>query len=391
VSHDLTRLYVANAGNNDVAVFALHGPGGPETLLGRIPTAWYPTSVTVSRDDGGLFVTNAKGTGAGPNNTGYYPDLTRTTGPFVDGYCNCEPDRYTGRMIVGTLSGIEVPSEALLRLYTRQVDRDDRVGSGDNGGGRTSGDAASAVAHSTSPIKHVIYIIKENRTYDQVFGDEPQGNGSPSLTLFPRANTPDLHALAERFGLLDNFYADAEVSADGHNWATSANATDYNEKMWPQNYSSPARNRGYDFEGTSSINLSPGGYLWDAAAAAHVSFRDYGEFAQNGAGPTPIPASQADSCPGPVARSYVGMTVPPGQVLCFAATTVNGATTPNLVGTEDPRFRWARSTASSGTRSKARRSLTPARRWPRRTAEPSRRPRVSAGSAEPAETRKSVG
>jgi phospholipase C len=112
----------------------------------------------------------------------------------------------------------------------------------------------------SSPIKHVIYVVKENWTYDQVLGDEPAGNGDQSLTLFGKSVTPNLHALAERFGVLDNFYADAQVSADGHNWALSANANDYDEKLWPQDYSAtPGRNFGYPFEGGTALPQSPGG------------------------------------------------------------------------------------------------------------------------------------
>src|SRR5205085_8604848 len=361
VSPDGRFLYVANAGDDAVAVFSLgdrDDPGDRDDLgdrdddeqqLGRIPTAWYPTAVVVGKDGRTLYVTNGKGRGAGPNDTYFYPNPTRTTSPIIDaasgyndGYCTCAFDRYTGSMIQGTLSTIPVPSQRLLRLDSAEValnnhedgDTEDR----DTGDQRRPGNPIP-LSGGTSPIKHVIYIIKENRTYDQVFGDEPIGDGDASLTLFPRANTPNLHALAERFGLLDNFYADAEVSADGHNWTDSANASDYNEKMWPQDYSpGVGRNRGYDFEGDSTINLSPGGYLWDAAAAAGISYRDYGEFyAFTTTAPTTITAGSP--CAGPVATSYIGHTLPPGSVLCLPPSSVNPTTTPNLVGQIDPHFR----------------------------------------------------
>ncbi len=353
ISPDRSRLYVADAGADEVTMIQLSGGGGEEdgggapAVLGRIPTAWYPTSVTLSADGSRLFVTNAKGTGAGPNDTGFVPNPTVTSVPFpdgvggyADGYCNCTFANYTGSMIVGTLSSIEVPSRRRLEIYTGQVARNDRFG--DRSIDQRAPGNPIPLPGGSSPIKHVIYIIKENRTYDQVFGDLGVGDGAPGLTLFGAANTPNLHALAQRFGILDNFYADAEVSADGHNWATSANASDYNEKIWPQDYSpGQGRNRGYDFEGGSRVNLSAGGYLWDAAAHAGVSLRDYGEFANNAPLSTAatIPASQAGACPGPVAASYTGRTVPPGDVLCFQPTTVNASTTPNLVGKEDPNFR----------------------------------------------------
>lgn len=346
VSHDQKYLYVSNAGENAVAVIAIKDNG--EQVIGRIPTAWYPTSVVVSKDDHTIFITNAKGRGAGPNNKlsngSLPPNPTRKNPPVVDGitgyndqYCNCTFNDYSGTMIVGTLSTVIVPGQGLLDFYSHQVSDNDRVG--DTSVLQRSPGNPIPVPGGVSPIKHVIYIVKENRTYDQVFGDESLGNNDPSLTLFPRANTPNLHSLTESFGIFDNFYADAEVSADGHNWINSANASDYNEKMWPQDYAPGAgRNRGYDFEGGSSINLSPGGYLWDIAKEAGISYRDYGEFYSFSSGkPTIIPASQ--SCAGPVATSYTGVTIPKGDVLCFPASSVNASATPNLVGHFDPRFR----------------------------------------------------
>lgn len=338
-------LYVVDAGNNEVVVIDLKSHDNA-TILGRIPTAWYPTSINISQENNTLYVTNGKGYGAGPNANGLYPNPTRLNAPIVnaitgynDGYCNCTFNNYTGSMIVGTLSTITVPGKGQLAMYSAQVARNDRQK--DQSINERSPGNPIPLPGQSSPIKHVIYIVKENRTYDQVFGDEHFGNGDPNLTLFPSTNTPNIHTLAENYGLFDNFYADAEVSADGHNWALSANASDYNEKMWPQNYSpKPGRNRPYDFEGGSAINLSPGGYLWDAAAKAGITYRDYGEFYQFGATPPQlIPESQANTCPGPIAHSYSGVTIPTGDVLCFAAESVNAQTTPNLVGHFDPKYR----------------------------------------------------
>jgi hypothetical protein len=229
----------------------------------------------------------------------------------------------------------------MLQLYSDQVARNDHVG--DNSPMKRDAGNPIPIPGHTSPIKHVIYIIKENRTYDQVFGDLPQGNNDSALTLFGQSNTPNLHALAEQYGIFDNFYADAEVSADGHNWTDSANASDYNEKMWPQDYSpSPGRNRSYDFEGGSKINLSAGGYLWDDATQAGISYRDYGEFIVDPftfKQAKPIPASQASTCPGAIAHSYTGVTIPSGDVLCFPSETINAASSPHLVSHYDPHFR----------------------------------------------------
>ena len=127
-----------------------------------------------------------------------------------------------------------------------------------------------------SPIKHVIYIIKENRTYDQVLGDVKEGNGDANLCLFGDDVTPNQHALARDYVFLDNFYVDAEVSADGHNWSMAAYATDYVEKTWPTNYSS--RGRSYDYEGSKKISRPTKGYIWDHCKAAGVTYRSYGEF-----------------------------------------------------------------------------------------------------------------
>jgi hypothetical protein len=135
-----------------------------------------------------------------------------------------------------------------------------------------------------SPIKHVIYVIKENRTYDQVLGDLPQGNGERELCLFPEAVTPNHHKLATEFVLLDNFYLDGEVSADGHEWSMGAYATDFVEKYWPVSYrGSPRQRFGYPAEGNLDYAARPaGGYLWDRCAEAGVSYRSYGEWIANG-------------------------------------------------------------------------------------------------------------
>ncbi len=126
----------------------------------------------------------------------------------------------------------------------------------------------------------MFYIIKENRTYDQVFGDMKEGNGDPSLCLFPEKVTPNHHALAREFVLLDNFYVDAEVSADGHNWSTAAYATDFVEKTWPTSYG--GRGGSYDFEGSRKAAYPKDGFIWDYCKRAGISYRSYGEFSENG-------------------------------------------------------------------------------------------------------------
>ncbi|MDB5241512.1 MAG: hypothetical protein JWP57_2137, partial [Spirosoma sp.] len=132
------------------------------------------------------------------------------------------------------------------------------------------------VGQKSSTIKHVFYIIKENRTYDQIFGDMAGGNGDASLCLFPEKVTPNHHALAREFVLLDNFYVDAEVSADGHNWSTAAYANDYVEKNWPTSYG--GRGGTYDFEGSRPVAYPKKGFIWDYCQRAGLRYRSYGEF-----------------------------------------------------------------------------------------------------------------
>lgn len=249
VSADGRSLYVANAGNNDVAVVDLSKENAQ--VKGLIPTAWYPTGVFAI--GGKLMMTNAKGLGAGPNTQG----------------------QYIGNMMAGTLSIVSEPSTDELKHYTLQVQENNTIKQSSAGNGQKV-----VIPRNTaekSPIKHVIYIIKENRTYDQVFGDLGRGNGDPSLTGFGAQTTPNLHKLAKQFVTLDNLYTDAEISAQGHSWSMAAIANDYTEKNWLANYS--GRNRGYDFEGNNPAAYPKSGFLWNNAQRAGVSYRDYGEYA----------------------------------------------------------------------------------------------------------------
>src|SRR5207244_11553139 len=158
-----------------------------------------------------------------------------------------------------------------------------------------------------SAIKYCFYIIKENRTYDQVFGDMPQGNGDPKLCLFPERVSPNHHKLAHDFVLLANFYVESGVSADGHEWTMGAYATDFVEKMWPLNYghNRPAKVP-YPAEGKFSIASPAGGYLWDRAREAGVSYRSYGEFVdQQGTRPEPV-TTRVKSLQGHIDEWYHG-------------------------------------------------------------------------------------
>lgn len=282
---DGNTLYVANAGNNDVAVVNLAEEEEP--VIGMIPTAWYPSGVDVSPDGRTLYIANAKGLGAGPN-PGYQQGQY---GP---------PNQYVGSMMHGTLQIVGTPNRGQLQRYTEQVirsngfDERDGVRVADNEGEHT-GSVIPRRVGDPSPIKHVIYVVKENRTYDQVFGDLGKGNGDPSLTLFKDDSAPNIRNLARRFVLLDNYYAASEVSADGWSWSTEATANTYDQKSWPQNYSDVNRGRGYDFEGgnyATAANKNPkDSYLWDRLVDKGVPFRNYGFWTNFGTVPPAVTAA----------------------------------------------------------------------------------------------------
>src|SRR5262245_53970897 len=264
LSPDEKTLYIANADNNDVAVVDVAKSGNSE-VEGFIPTGWYPTSVRVSKDGKRIFVANGKGVASAANPQGPSPYKGRTP-------------QYIGSMLKGTVSLINLPPVAKLAQLTRRVYANSPYTDEMMKAARAPKEKTAIPFRvgAPSPIKHVIYVIKENRTYDQVLGDVKEGNGDPSLCLFGEEVTPNQHALARQFVLLDNFYVDAEVSADGHNWSMAAYATDYTEKTWPTNYSN--RGRTYDYEGSKKIARPTKGYIWDHCKAAGVSYRSYGEF-----------------------------------------------------------------------------------------------------------------
>jgi YVTN family beta-propeller protein len=266
LSPDEKTLYVANADNNDIAIVDVAKRGKSE-VEGFVPTGWYPTSVRTSKDGQRIFVANGKGVASAANPKGPQPYKVRTA-----------ETEYIGSLLKGTVSLISKPTKAKLALLTRQTYKnspytDELLKAAKAPRERT---AIPFRIGSASPIKHVIYIIKENRTYDQILGDMKEGNGDASLALFGEDVTPNQHAIAREFVLLDNFYVDAEVSADGHNWSMAAYATDYVEKTWPTNYS--GRGRTYDYEGSKKISRPTKGYIWDHCKAAGVSYRSYGEF-----------------------------------------------------------------------------------------------------------------
>ncbi len=272
---DGKALLIANADNHNVAVFDVSKPGSARSL-GHIPAGWYPTSVRFAKD-GRVLIANGKGITPKPNRHGPNP-LRKNNSPVRE---------YIGGLFQGTLSIVAPPtpkqmaaySATALKLSPLRKDLQPIVDP-------PEGSPIPGKVGGKSPIKHCIYIVKENRTYDQVFGDLKQGNGDPSLCIFPRKVTPNHHALVEEFVLLDNFYVESEVSVDGHEWSMAAYATDFVEKSWPLLYRGGRGTIPYPAEGRyTTIAPSSGGYIWDNCKRAGVSYRSYGEFISNPAKP----------------------------------------------------------------------------------------------------------
>ncbi|MGC2245314.1 MAG: phosphoesterase [Terriglobales bacterium] len=266
LSPDGNRLFVGCASLDAVAVFDTHESSPEVSPIGFIPTEWYPSALAVADDN--LLIATAKGTGSTPNNM----KATLKT----ELHPNAHP--YIATLIGGSIQRLTLADiDHNLAAYTRQVEEDNLLHA-DPGKFKFAG--------GKNPIRHVIYILKENRTYDQILGDLPAGDGDPSLTMYGAGITPNEHKLALQFGVLDNFYDSGEVSGDGHLWSDASDTSDYNEKTWPIAYRS--KERTYDFSGQVAEEYpleqgipdvdDPGtGYLWDNLAKNHFSYRIYGE------------------------------------------------------------------------------------------------------------------
>jgi len=270
------RLFVANANINTVAVFDVATPGKARSL-GFIPVGWYPTSVRVSADGRTLYVANGKGEIPKANPLGPQPGEKRPPGI----------NQYIGGLLNGTVSFIPLPDEkqadAQLAAWTADAYRCMPEAGRRRPGPPGDDNPIPRRVGDPSPIRYVLYIIKENRTYDQILGDMKEGDGDPSLCLFPEVITPNHHALAREFVLLDNFYVESEVSADGHEWSMGAYATDFVEKMWPLSYGhGKSKKIPFPAEGRFAIATPAGGYLWDRAKDAGITYRSYGEWIANG-------------------------------------------------------------------------------------------------------------
>ncbi len=281
VAPDGKTLYVANADNNCIAVIDIQSENRSQ-IQGFIPTGWYPTAVAVTPDGKRLLVGVGKGNQSKANPL-YREDEDESKLNELEKYVKrILPYPYIGTTLRGALSIVDIPDEEQLAAYTAQVYRNCPY----------SDDLLTIVPHSEpsvipkqvggdSPIEYVIYVIKENRTYDQVFGDladgeNPKGNGDPSLCMFPRQITPNHHKIAEQFVLLDNTYCNGQVSRDGHPWSTMAYHTDYIARDWHLTYSQRLGVDDDDDDG--ALSSAPSGYLWDACLRAGVSYRSYKEF-----------------------------------------------------------------------------------------------------------------
>jgi DNA-binding beta-propeller fold protein YncE len=275
---DGEMLFVANADANNLGVFNITDRA-KAVPLGFIPTGWYPTSVRYSAPDRSLYIANGKGMSSKANRNG--------PNPLVPQSRNLQ--EYIGQLLKGTLTIVRLPTPEQMATHTKTAYACSPLRANDsvNAADVEQGNPIPQKVGDPSPIKYCLYIIKENRTYDQVFGDlaagpNPIGNGEPGLCLFPESVTPNHHKLARQFVLLDNLYVDGEVSADGHEWSMGAYATDFVEKAWPLSYRGGKR-IGYPSEGAYHPHEDgSGGYLWDKCIEKKVSFRTYGEWVENG-------------------------------------------------------------------------------------------------------------
>jgi DNA-binding beta-propeller fold protein YncE len=321
LSPDGKRLYAASASLDAIAVF---GVKESPKLTGHdivaqldiatppdfIPTEWYPSALAIVGND--LLIATAKGEGSGPDN------MLGT----LKGERKRKEHPYIPTLIGGSIQRVSLADiDKNLAAYTRQVEEDNLLRSD---GGKFE------FAGGKNPIHHVIYVLKENRTYDQVFGDLPVGDGDRSLTMYGAEITPNEHKLALQFGVLDNFYDSGEVSGDGHIWSTAATTSDYNEKTWPIGYRS--KERTYDSGGSVAEEFpleqgipdvdDPGtGFIWDNLARRALSYRIYGEFIA------------AVWCKSEKAKSPKEGTPSPSSATCPVAAINQGEPLPPNVGT----------------------------------------------------------
>ncbi len=270
-------LFVANADNNSVAAVNVKEAGKSE-VLGFIPAGWYPSALHLTPQMK-LYIANSKGLEAHATPKG-------PASPLLKEGQKAESVKVVQKGTVNIVSVANLRGEIkgwTKKVYENIPYKDDYLTMA------RAPKEPSIVPQEVgagSPVKHVIYVIKENRTYDQLLGDIKKGNGDPRLTIFGEQTTPNHHAIANEWVLLDNLYCDGEVSVDGHSWSNSAIATDYNEKMWPANYG------GHSKASTSNANVPSAGHLWDLAAKKGLTYRSYGEYAARSSDGTTMQAAK---------------------------------------------------------------------------------------------------
>ncbi|RKX28896.1 MAG: hypothetical protein DRP71_16875 [Verrucomicrobia bacterium] len=280
ISGDGNTLYVANGTDNAVCVIDVSGKG---EVVGFIPVGWYPGAVALNASGTRLFIANTKGIGsinqptirmnaASKGSSRIFTANPRASESTDLGIAH---PGYNSRDYMGSVSIIAVPDEKQLQAMTKMVEENNSmnvisaVAEGFEGEGTVP---VPAIPGQVSHFKHVVYIIKENRTYDQIFGDMAQGNGDPNLLFFGRDVTPNHHKLAEDFVLMDNYYCSGVLSADGHQWTNEAYVTDYLEKFFG------GFTRSYPYDGDDALAYASSGFIWDNVLRNGLTFRNYGEF-----------------------------------------------------------------------------------------------------------------
>ncbi len=297
LSPDQRFLFVACSDANVVAVADISE--ARSHVMGFIPTGWYPTG-SRALPDGRLFVLNGRGLQSYPN-----PEYA---GPktVAEAHKGDARAHYVGVLQTGTMSVIDPVSAESLDKYTQLAQSLSPYRDSDLTLTMLPTDSVIVPRpDKPSPIEHVIYIVKENRTYDQVFGKIGKGNSDASLCLFDESTAPNHYKLAREFVLFDNFYVNSDVSADGHSWATASIAPDYVQKLWPNEYA--GRRKHYDFEGQEPANSAPAGYIWNNALAAGKTVRNYGYWTTNKEKAAAPGEVQIESVQDPALRTITNM------------------------------------------------------------------------------------
>lgn len=314
LSTDQKFLYAASAALNAVAVFNLETrtkPEEPELPIGFVPTEWYPSALAIEGDD--LLIASAKGTGSGPNGI-------KAT---VQSGLHPNPHPYIATLIGGSIQRLKVDEIVRnLAAYTRQVEEDNLI---------HTNPGKFEFASGKNPIRHVIYILKENRTYDQLFGDLSAGNGDPSLVMYGAEITPNHHKLALQFGVLDNFYDSGEVSANGHLWSDASASSDYMEVIWPIIYRGSERPESFGNQLDQDLPDmdDPGtGFIWDNLARHNYTYRIYGEMLDAAWCKDENPSSPQEGPPTAISNSCSPAEIRKGERLPPNVGTPPGAESP---------------------------------------------------------------